>query len=108
MMQTHEMDMHGKKILRDGTRDLVPTIFGIPPERPTPNIPRSSAGRLFRRQGARPRTRGDAPGPDPLWGQGHQDRLLDHQMPQAEEVDTKPAFREAFRQRRCLVPLRSR
>jgi putative SOS response-associated peptidase YedK len=23
----------------------------------------------------------------------------------AEEVDTKPAFREAFRQRRCLVPL---
>jgi putative SOS response-associated peptidase YedK len=26
-------------------------------------------------------------------------------MPGAEEVDTKPAFREAFRQRRCLVPL---
>jgi len=25
----------------------------------------------------------------------------------AEEVDTKPAFREAFRQRRCLVPLDS-
>jgi putative SOS response-associated peptidase YedK len=25
----------------------------------------------------------------------------------AEEVDTKPAFREAFRQRRCLVPLNS-
>jgi putative SOS response-associated peptidase YedK len=24
---------------------------------------------------------------------------------QAEEIDTKPAFREAFRQRRCLVPL---
>jgi putative SOS response-associated peptidase YedK len=24
-----------------------------------------------------------------------------------EEVDTKPAFREAFRQRRCLVPLDS-
>jgi len=23
----------------------------------------------------------------------------------AEEIDTKPAFREAFRQRRCLVPL---
>jgi putative SOS response-associated peptidase YedK len=22
-----------------------------------------------------------------------------------EEIDTKPAFREAFRQRRCLVPL---
>src|ERR1700732_4002521 len=25
----------------------------------------------------------------------------------AEKVDTKPAFREAFRQRRCLVPLDS-
>jgi putative SOS response-associated peptidase YedK len=25
----------------------------------------------------------------------------------AEEVDTKPAFREAFRQRRCLLPLDS-
>jgi putative SOS response-associated peptidase YedK len=23
----------------------------------------------------------------------------------AEEIDSKPAFREAFRQRRCLVPL---
>ena len=23
----------------------------------------------------------------------------------AEDIDTKPAFREAFRQRRCLVPL---
>ena len=23
----------------------------------------------------------------------------------AEEIDTKPAFREAFRQRRCLVPV---
>ena len=23
----------------------------------------------------------------------------------AEEIDTKPAFRETFRQRRCLVPL---
>jgi putative SOS response-associated peptidase YedK len=23
----------------------------------------------------------------------------------AEQIDTKPAFREAFRQRRCLVPL---
>jgi putative SOS response-associated peptidase YedK len=28
-------------------------------------------------------------------------------MPWAEEVDTKPAFREAFQQRRCLVPLDS-
>jgi len=27
--------------------------------------------------------------------------------PGAEEVDTKPAFREAFRQRRCLVRLDS-
>ena len=25
----------------------------------------------------------------------------------AEEVDTKPAFREAFQRRRCLVPLDS-
>jgi putative SOS response-associated peptidase YedK len=33
----------------------------------------------------------------------NQDRLLDHQRPR-RGVDTKPAFREAFRQRRYLVP----
>jgi putative SOS response-associated peptidase YedK len=38
-------------------------------------------------------------GPDPLLGEGREDRPIDAR---AEKVDTKPAFREAFRQRRCL------
>jgi putative SOS response-associated peptidase YedK len=41
------------------------------------------------------------------WGlipEGREDRFLDHQC-RAEEVDTKPAFREPFRERRCLVPV---
>jgi putative SOS response-associated peptidase YedK len=46
----------------------------------------------------------DAVGPDPPLGQGHQDRLF-HLQCQAEDIDTKLAFRAAFRQRRCLVPL---
>jgi len=42
-----------------------------------PRADRSGAGRLLRRQRRRPSPRGDALGPDPLLGEGHQDRLFD-------------------------------
>ena len=71
-----------------------------------PGADRPGADRLSRSQGRGAPPRGDALAPDPLLGEGHQDRLLDINA-RAEEVDTKPAFREAFRQRRCLVPLDS-
>jgi putative SOS response-associated peptidase YedK len=37
-------------------------------------------------------------------GEGHQDGFSTINA-RAEDVDTKPAFREAFQRRRCLVPL---
>jgi putative SOS response-associated peptidase YedK len=65
--------------------------------------PIAGAGRLLRRQGRRPPPRGDALGPDPYWAKDIKIGFSTINA-RAEEVDTKPAFREAFRQRRCLVP----
>src|SRR5271156_4448919 len=88
--------------------------FAIPPERPTPNIAPSwnvaptdplpivyhaakDGGRRFEvmRWGL-----------IPYWAKDIKIGFSTINA-RAEEADTKPAFREAFRQRRCLVPLDS-
>ena len=45
-------------------------------------------------------------GPRAVLGQGPERRLRQHQR-EGGGVETKPAFREAFQRRRCLVPLDS-
>ncbi len=69
-----------------------------------PGADRPGADRLSRRQGRCPPRGGDALGPDPYWAKDIKIGFSTINA-RAEEVDTKPAFREAFRQRRCLVPL---
>jgi putative SOS response-associated peptidase YedK len=88
-------------------------VFSIPPERPTPNfapswnvaptdplpvvhydIPDGQRSLDITRAGAC----------DPLWAKDTKIGFSTINA-RAEEIDTKPAFREAFRQRRCLVPL---
>jgi putative SOS response-associated peptidase YedK len=64
---------------------------------------RQPAHRALQPKSRAPHARPDALGLSPVLGQGHQDRLLDNAM--AETVDTKSVFREAFKQRRCLVPI---
>jgi SOS response associated peptidase (SRAP) len=44
-------------------------------------------------------------GSDPALCQRHQSRLREHQRPKAEGIENRPAFREAFQRRRCLVPV---
>ena len=86
--------------------------FGIPPERPTPNLAPS--------WNVAPTDPLPVARYDILEGQRSLDVMRWGLIPywakdikigfstinaRAEEIDTKPAFREAFRQRRCLVPL---
>jgi putative SOS response-associated peptidase YedK len=88
--------------------------FGIPPERPAPNF--ASSWNLaptdpapivhYERQRRRPPPRGDALGLIPYWAKDIKISFSTINA-RAEEVDTKPAFREAFQRRRCLVPLDS-
>jgi putative SOS response-associated peptidase YedK len=61
---------------------------------------------LLRRQRRRLPPRGDARGLIPFWAK---DIKIGFSTINArtEDVDTKPAFREAFQRRRCLVPLDS-
>jgi putative SOS response-associated peptidase YedK len=88
--------------------------FGIPPERPAPNFPPSWN---VAPTDPLPIVRFDAQeklrtleimrwGLIPYW---EKDIKIGFSTinARAEEVDTKPAFREAFAQRRCLVPLDS-
>ena len=86
--------------------------FGIPPDRPAPNF---AASWNVAPTDPLPIVRYDI-----LDGQRSLDGMRWGLIPywakdikigfstinaRAEEIDTKPAFREAFRQRRCLVPL---
>jgi putative SOS response-associated peptidase YedK len=87
-------------------------VFGIPPERPAPNFaPNWNAAPTA----LLPVVRFDADdrqrsldvmrwGLIPHWAK---DIKIGYSTFNArgEEIDTKPAFRQAFRQRRCLVPL---
>jgi putative SOS response-associated peptidase YedK len=65
---------------------------------------RLSARRPLRHQVRAAQPRHAALGPDPLWAKDTKIGFSTINA-RAEEIDTKPALREAFRQRRCLVPL---
>jgi len=90
----------------------IKVAFRIPPERPTPNIapswnlaPTDPAPVVYRdaKDGAR-RLEVMRWGLIPYWAKDIKIGFSTINA-RAEEVDTKPAFREAFRLRRCLVPL---
>src|SRR5260370_34351048 len=89
-------------------------VFGIPPQRPTPNIAPSwnvaptdplPIVHHDAKDGAR-RLEVMRWGLIPYWAKDIKIGFSTINA-RAEELDTKPAFREAFRQRRCLVPLDS-
>jgi putative SOS response-associated peptidase YedK len=88
--------------------------FGIPPERPAPNF---AASWNVAPTDPLPVVRFDPKerqrsldvmrwGLIPYWAKDIKIGFSTINA-RAEEIDTKPAFREAFRQRRCLVPLDS-
>jgi putative SOS response-associated peptidase YedK len=88
--------------------------FGIPPERPTPNFapswnlaPTDPAPIVYydANDGGR-RLEVMRWGLIPYWAKDIKIRFSTINA-RAEEIDTKPAFREAFQRRRCLVPLDS-
>jgi hypothetical protein len=66
---------------------------------------RSAAGRALRCEGTPAQPRCDALGPGAVLGQGHIKVGFANINAKAEGIENKPAFREAFRQRRCLVPV---
>src|SRR3974390_289281 len=87
-------------------------VFGIPPERPTPNFPSSwnvaptdslPVVRYDRKAGQRSLDLLRW-GLIPYWAKDIKVGFATINA-RAEEVDTKPAFREAFQRRCCLVPL---
>jgi putative SOS response-associated peptidase YedK len=65
---------------------------------------RLAAGRALWRQGPSAQPRGDALGARASLAKDIKVGFANINA-KAEEIDTKPAFRDAFRQRRCLVPL---
>jgi putative SOS response-associated peptidase YedK len=89
-------------------------VFSIPPERPAPNIAPSwnvapTDPLPIAHYDAKAGTRDLEVmrwGLIPYWAKDIKIGFSTINA-RAEEVDTKPAFREAFRQRRCLVPLDS-
>jgi putative SOS response-associated peptidase YedK len=86
-------------------------VFRIPPERPTPNIARSWNAPtdplpVVRYNGRAHKRSLDVMrwGLIPYWAKDIKIGFSTINA-RAEEVDTKPAFREAFQRRRCLMPL---
>jgi putative SOS response-associated peptidase YedK len=88
--------------------------FGIPPERPAPNF---AVSWNVAPTGPLPIVRFDPKARErsldiarwgliPYWAKDIKIGFSTFNA-RAEDLDTKPAFREAFRQRRCLVPLDS-
>jgi putative SOS response-associated peptidase YedK len=90
------------------------SAFGIPAERPTPNIPANWNAAptqdlpVVRYDAAAGERRLDIMrwGLVPFWAK---DLKIGYSTfnAKAEGIETKPTFREAFRQRRCLVPFDS-
>src|SRR6202030_1948673 len=87
-------------------------VFSIPPERPTPNIPANWNAAPTEDL---PVVRYDAGagqrsldvirwGLVPFWAKDIKVGFANINA-KAEDIENKPAFREAFRQRRCLVPV---
>src|SRR5207302_9910885 len=89
-------------------------VFSIPPERPTPNIPANwnaapTEDLPVVRYDAKERQRSlDVMrwGLVPFWAKDIKVGFANINA-KAEGIENKPAFREAFRQRRCLVPVDS-
>jgi putative SOS response-associated peptidase YedK len=65
---------------------------------------RSAAGRALCREGPSAQPRRDALGPIPFWAKDIKVGFANING-KVEGIESKPAFREAFRQRRCLVPV---
>ena len=89
-------------------------VFGVPPERPTPNFapswnlaPTDPAPVVYydAKDGGR-RLEVMRWGLIPYWAKDIKIGFSTINA-RAEEIDTKPTFREAFQRRRCLVPLDS-
>jgi putative SOS response-associated peptidase YedK len=86
-------------------------VFSIPPERPTPNIPANwNAAPTEDLPVIRYDTRTGARSLDvlrwglvPFWAKDIKVGFANINA-KAEGIETKPAFREAFQRRRCLVP----
>src|SRR5271165_7190787 len=89
-------------------------VFSIPPHRPTPNFPPSWN---VAPTDSLPVVRYDAKAGErsldllrwglvPFWAKDIKVGFANINA-KAEGIETKPAFREAFRQRRCLVPVDS-
>ena len=106
MYSVHEMC--GRTRLSSDVREIK-IAFGIPPEPPTPNFPPSWN---VAPTDTLPVVRYDAKvhqrsldmlrwGLIPHWAK---DIKVGFSNAKAEGIESKPAFREAFRQRRCLVP----
>src|SRR5271163_3085190 len=86
-------------------------VFSIPPERPTPNFPPSwNVAPTDSLPVVRYDTKAQQRSLDmlrwgliPYWAKDIKVGFANINA-KAEGIDSKPAFREAFRQRRCLVP----
>jgi putative SOS response-associated peptidase YedK len=65
---------------------------------------RPAPGGPLRSQGQRTKPGRDALAARAVLGEGHQGRLPNINA-KAEGIESKPAFREAFQRRRCLVPV---
>ena len=104
-------DMCGRARLSSDVSEIK-LVFGIPPERPTPNIAPSWN---VAPTDPLPVVRYDTKdyqrslevmrwGLVPFWAKDIKVGFADINA-KAEGIENKPAFREAFRQRRCLVPV---
>jgi putative SOS response-associated peptidase YedK len=89
-------------------------VFGIPPERTTPNFPSTWNGAptdqlpIVRFDGSTPRPASAAliwrvGALVPYWAKDIEVGFANINA-KAEGIETRPAFREAFQRRRCLVP----